>query len=951
MKEPSFQTESTEPEQSSHENSIQEALKDPIGVFLRMHGSVATGETAPSVPTDFIKTMNPDRRAESMWTLYQDVKNNRHVAPKTALLQAKKLALLAALHRDPETRAAYIANFARHATEQMSINGTFEVYRAAQREHEQAEREFDDAAAALFSKRGVGASEYEVLLFETAKQVEQEKRQKVSALESAKSEVGALIQYETFKRYSRELRQERFAWLPSRRRYLKEIEDAAIGGKPLLVSGQSGTGKTELLKAAARRLTGREIGKIPGKDTRMEKLIAETKITPAGATYYEHKVLGEALTGRDSTLRTQPDHDGRMVLHDEFNLLDSANQTELLAEVASWKPGSRVRVPVTNEEIDVPPKFLYTAAVNLASSRYKRNQIPPEVLRKFSKIDVDYPPQNPSEPELYEMMVAALMDENGRLLAAEQELAPNFSWHAETREVVEHGTPVRQHIKMREFDDSDPTKHGFLWRFAEAINQINLSFSEKETVLKSRGAAQHIKELVIDMGTVVGWLESYRRLGRGQTLEAYMSTQIFSEFTSQPAYSAGDRELVNAFMAHFGIKTKVLPDAAVAGAPQFKVLTPVEVGKLSPRVKFSTIERTEPLVARASFMQEDGTRVEYRITGAETPLGRLEPMQVVEIGDASFVFRGVRVDTGECVFFPRATDVVVPEGPPTLPPRPGSRDPFFGQINEVEAHRLGLEKVELQALPEAQELMMRVIDRTRADAIDIGSAAGRKSFFTTWLRVCPDLPPPCVLKGGEGVILPDQKNTTNVDWNRSDFWYLTQLQAGEIISNLDKDNPIPAHPSFDKPATLFVMDWQEGNYIDSAFPQTKSSLLGELLGTESVVNISRQYLDIALWEGDPSAKIKTAQHMKLITNLGLNPNFYNLRLIAQDEYARLAGAGKNFGKSSLWTWFDDYQVEGDAVHSLLGGRREFGGVSNVDCSSRSGACPDFAVRLVLECTA
>ena len=284
------------------------------------------------------------------------------------------------------------------------------------------------------------------------------------------------------------------------------------------------------------------------------------------------------------------------------------------------------------------------------------------------------------------------------------------------------------------------------------------------------------------------------------------------------------------------------------------------------------------------------------------------------------------------------------DAPPALPPRPGSRDPFVGQINEAEAERLGLERVKLQAFPEAQDLMARIFDRTRADAIDIGSAAGRELFFVTWLKSCPDLPPPCVLCNSAGTVLPDQTGTVGVNWSKSDFWYLTQLQAGKIMSNLDKDNPIPAYPSFDKQATLFVMGWQEGDYY-----QATSPLLKELLRTESVVNISRESLDAALWEGDPSAKIKTAKHMELITNLGLSPNNYNLRLIAQDEYARLAPI-KNFGKSNLWTMYSDYVFERNDVNSLRGGNGVYGGASYVDSDSRGSARPHAAVRLVLECT-
>ncbi len=308
----------------------------------------------------------------------------------------------------------------------------------------------------------------------------------------------------------------------------------------------------------------------------------------------------------------------------------------------------------------------------------------------------------------------------------------------------------------------------------------------------------------------------------------------------------------------------------------------------------------------------------------------------ISISVDELVKRGARiVSPEELAEQERKRSDAPPALPPTLPPRPGSQDPFVRLINEAEARRLGLEKIELEDNPAAQDVIARIFDQKRADKFDIlnsddkKSAAAIQMFVTAWEQVAPNIPVPCVPCENE--------------------YYIKQLAKRANIRNLDKDNPIPAYPSFDKRATLFVMDWQEGNYNDPTFHKTTSPLLKELLGTESVVNISRQSLDTALWEGDPSAKIKTAKHMELITNLGLSPNNYNLRLIAQDEYARLAPI-KNFGKSNLWTMYSDYVFERNDVNSLRGGNGVYGGASYVDSDSRGSARPHAAVRLVLECT-
>jgi hypothetical protein len=261
-------------------------------------------------------------------------------------------------------------------------------------------------------------------------------------------------------------------------------------------------------------------------------------------------------------------------------------------------------------------------------------------------------------------------------------------------------------------------------------------------------------------------------------------------------------------------------------------------------------------------------------------------------------------------------------------PRPGEAvDHFDGSLNEQEARRLGLERVEIKGSLEAQDLIARVFDQSRSDAFDVMTKTGQKAFNDAWQKNCPNILPP----------------------NGSDFWYLKQLQAGTIISNLDLNNPQHAHPHFDQPSILWMQDWQEEDYINAAFQKTSSPLFQELLGTSSVVKISRTTIDQALWTGDPSQKTKTPKHTELIKNLGLDPRDYHFRLVRQDEYARLAGSGENFGNSNLWTWFDDYQFEGERVYGLVGGSRDYGGASNVADNSRGHAYGNIAVRLVLEC--
>jgi hypothetical protein len=303
------------------------------------------------------------------------------------------------------------------------------------------------------------------------------------------------------------------------------------------------------------------------------------------------------------------------------------------------------------------------------------------------------------------------------------------------------------------------------------------------------------------------------------------------------------------------------------------------------------------------------------------PLPEMKPGKVFSMSIEEFEARAA---AGLVELVPKDS-FITPE-PPPVPPRRGARDIFRG-INEQEAKRLGLERVEIEGSPAAQDLIMRICDRSRKDAFDVTNDAGQKAFTAAWKQSCPTIPPP----------------------DGNSFWYLKELQSSRIISNLDPNNPQISHPSFDQPRVLWMQDWQEGDCNNNAFQKTTSPLFQDLLGTASVVNISREKIDAALWIGDPSTKQLTPKHEQLIKSLGLNPNTHNFRLIRHDEYARLAGAGLSFGKSSLWTWFDDYHFEGGQVHGLLGGDRVYGGASNVDRDSRDFALGDIAVRLVLEC--
>ena len=244
------------------------------------------------------------------------------------------------------------------------------------------------------------------------------------------------------------------------------------------------------------------------------------------------------------------------------------------------------------------------------------------------------------------------------------------------------------------------------------------------------------------------------------------------------------------------------------------------------------------------------------------------------------------------------------------------------RYNETEARRLGLERLDIPAYPEAQRLIEQVIDKS----IDITTPAGQKQFLDSWKAACPDLPPPC---------LPDN------------FWYLTQLANGKIVSSLEQ--PTALVPDFGTPEVILSETWKEEDWnAPTATTSHTSPLLKELLGNESTVYIQRQDLDAALWVGDPGERIPTEKHKEIIQTLGVDPAQFMLRPITQDEYARSASI-KGWGQKNLWTNMDGYYLEDAGERNGLGGgSRGSGGASNIAFNSRGNANGFLAVRLVLE---
>ncbi|MDO9230976.1 MAG: AAA family ATPase [bacterium] len=607
--------------------------EDPVGLFLERFDKTLDIEHAVKGEID-LSYLTAEQKAESMWAVFQNIqkaviriKVRQEMNETRRELKDKKrepseeelndlrlgLGMIKNLYADEEVKKAYRDNYQRHIQESKSINGDLENFKVLKKTILFEEKNFDDYSKRIFGKRGK-TTEIDRLLFKTSKNRLGEIRNKLKDLLDTNAELRVLDQFEKISEYAKQLEEEGYMWLPSRRKALEDFEEAAIFGGPLLVFGESGTGKTELIRATSVKLTGKISAETGGKNVRLQDLVAKPAIA-GDRNFYKFGDIGRAATGKTTTLEDERMDDGRIVIDDEFNLLDQAEQIERLAKIASWKPGRRVMLPGITEEIEIAPNFLYCASVNLASEKYAggRKDIPLEVMRKFrKKMEVGFL----SREEIYDAMQAALMDENGRMRVAKGEIGPAYDEKEEIKTVEKDGQKIKQNVRVWEMREQEErggktvASGGFIWRLSGAIDQLNKSIAHEETVLKSKGEAQYLNKILIDIGQITQFMKNYIATEDKISLEQFVIEEIRSQFSEMKSFSMEDRELTREFFAHFDID---LNDDAEKLISKFEIMTPRDIGLLSPYVKYEKVVSEEPVLSESFYVSVEGKRVEYKI--------------------------------------------------------------------------------------------------------------------------------------------------------------------------------------------------------------------------------------------------------------------------------------------------------------------------------------------------
>lgn len=570
------------------------------------------------------------------------------------------------------------------------------------------EKEFEDISQSLFLRRVSRPDQLSATRGKSERLAKElirlrNERQKITELDGLppipeNTAIAAHIAYERLADYHQQSK-EGFVWLDSRIDIHHQTMAALQNGRWPVLVGEAGSGKSEQADAAATALTGEVPTHLACSERTSERdMISDKEIDPdSGGSFDAYGPVMQAATGYEDSRKTHPSSSGRIVRFDESGRLGSQGYA-IIKELRQKKPGDMLfGKPVL-------PGFGSIWTTNPVGPRYPdRNEPDPAMRRELAYINVDYPPQTAQNPELYEFMLANLIDENGHIAVSKSELAPAFE-----KMVFVPPQTLGQHIEQtfprqftkEELDSlsstdprlisgqeelvSDPTdpKHGTLWRLAFAVRELQNAFDSgndqnaPNDALKFISTPEGIIEIsdhgepltlttsTVTLGEVASWMKGF--LDRKLKDNADFQTDNLSEwlrFKLENYLKQADEQdsgKIRAIFEHFH-----LFDTAIEtknGEP----LTPREIGYLSPRVprplqlKHPEPENGEPEIAEAQpepepevelnetieLMLEDGSKVLSKSENAsfidrENKTVQLYPGNIFTLSGTKVRFKGI----------------------------------------------------------------------------------------------------------------------------------------------------------------------------------------------------------------------------------------------------------------------------------------------------------------------
>lgn len=448
--------------------------------------------------------------------------------------------------RDQQVRAIFERNLERELAEEEELAPSYENYLHEKESRNNAEARRLELYSEIFVNRKKEPDELTLLELADLGTRIKVSRRAMDEMERENPDLARRLSFERLREYRSQLKKDGFIWTPSREELFNKILEHLVivnQNRPFLLYGETGTGKTRLARAVSERLTGRapfEVGEEAKTDIR--PLLGLRSIDKEGS-YVTYGQLGQAATGK-KTSRDKTAEAGGLFYMDEMNGYPPEGLRALIKQLSGRRAGEEISFAAwAGHSEKLAPEFGFIGSANLPSEKHPdRAELPVEVARELASCEVDYPPQTNENPELYAMMLAALMDQNDRIRVSKEELPR--AW----KEVVDTTTQT----KRFEVDDN-PKSGGTLWRFANLVAHIQKSYKGEENALTSTlRDASYLRHAVLDPGLVLSWLAEYRKsaMRAGERLDNFLSKKI-NGWGSQKIYPEEDRNLVKKFQEEF----------------------------------------------------------------------------------------------------------------------------------------------------------------------------------------------------------------------------------------------------------------------------------------------------------------------------------------------------------------------------------------------------------------
>lgn len=318
--------------------------------------------------------------------------------------------------------------------------------------------------------------------------------------------------------YQRELRDDRFAETPSRKAYLKKIEQAWAEGKKVLLTGETGTGKTETIKHASNKLFGVNPESVTGhQDMSIYELLGKTGFKVQVGDEFRPAPMVRAMTARDGR--------GLPFLFDEIDR--APNQSVMgIKTILNARPGEKgIKVQTDSAgSFDVGKDYAVSATANIKSEKYvTATELDPAIVRVFdAPMDIDYIPAH----EVYDLALASLMDKRGGVPLSQEEASVILRNLCDAASWIQDSYQGRKVI-------TDPSKGSFL----EARGQA------------ATGKSATLKKALLDPGRTLDMLKGWQGAKANNiSFEDYLGQRIV-DFINNRAYPEEDRYYLSEIFA------------------------------------------------------------------------------------------------------------------------------------------------------------------------------------------------------------------------------------------------------------------------------------------------------------------------------------------------------------------------------------------------------------------